>query len=313
MLPKIEIDVENLLRWAYLDELSKRQTSSAEGTWDQINLIGRQGTEIDHGHGSAQRYCHFGLPDPDALLIEKAVAGLEDLVIDWEQSFDAIAAELSGLISVNDITKRGKQPRATKAGWGKAGAKAVKVFFGEEPRQAQDKPRDVLMVGGLCTGALVTMHAVRGTRPDWIEDSPKPERVPAASGPNAMVVGDCRGRNLYSIGSYCPLKWEPSPLSIVSSRAEYVAWHDGLTRIAETIQLAKFTPLPPKVSRTPWLEDDRENPGHSIKPVMPTPNNNVGAWGTLPLVPSRGRMGPPLRQQRAGPVRYLELGAKSCG
>jgi hypothetical protein len=301
---KIEMDIEMLLRWAYLDELSKRSISSAEGIWNAIEEIGQRGG-IDLGRAAAQRYCHFGLPDPDAELIEKAVACLEDLVIDWEQSFDAIAAELSGLISVNAITKRGTQPRATKAGWGKAGAKAVKVFFGEEPRPVHDRPRDVLMVGGLCTGALVTMHAVRGTRPDWIEDSPKPERVPASSGPNAMVVGDCRGRNLYSIGSYCPLKWEPSPLSIVSSRAEYVAWHDGLTRIAETIQLAKFTPLPPKASRTPWLEEQNE-PGESIIPVIPTRGNDVSAWGTLPLHPSRGRMGPPLRQQRAGPVRYVQ-------
>jgi hypothetical protein len=306
-LPKIEMDVERLISWAYQDELSKRQTSSAEGIWDRILEDGQRGG-IDPGHGAAQRYSHFGLPDPDAELIEKAVACLEDLVIDWDQSFDAIAAELSGLISVNDITKRGEQRRVTKAGWGVAGAKAVKVFFGEEPRPMHDRPRDVLMVGGLRTGALVTMHAVKGTRPDWIEDSPKPERVPAASGPNAMMVGDCRGRNLYSIGSYCPLKWEPSPLSIVSSRAEYVAWHDGLTRIADTILLAKFTPLPPKASRTPWLDD--AEPKMEVRPVMPTATNNVSAWGTLPLVPSRDRMGPPKRFQRAGPVRYPK---EACG
>jgi len=101
-MARTEIDIETLLHWAYRDELSKRQTSSAEGIWDRILEDGQRGG-IDPGHGAAQRYSHFGLPDPDAELIEKAVSSLEDLVIDWQQSFHAIAAELSGLISINDI------------------------------------------------------------------------------------------------------------------------------------------------------------------------------------------------------------------
>lgn len=301
-MTRTEIDIELLLTWAYRDELSKRKLSSAEGIWDRIAEDGQRGG-IDPGHGAAQRYAHFGLPDTDAELIEKAVGALEDLVIDWEQSFDAIAPDLSGLISVNDMAKRNEQPRATKAGWGAAGAKAVKVFFGETPRQHHDRPRDVLMLGGLRTSALVTMHAVRGTRPDRVEDSPEPHAVPAERGTNAKIMGECRGRNLYTEGAYCPLSWEPSPLSIVSSRAEYVAWHDGLTKLAETLILAKFTALPPKASRTPWL-DARVETGREVLSVLPTPSNSIKAWGTLPLAPSRGRMGPALRSKRAGPVRY---------
>lgn len=303
---KTQIDVETLLHWAYRDELSKRQLSSAEGIWDRIQEDGQRGG-VDKGHGAAQRYSHFGLPDPDAELIEKAVSALEDLVIDWPKSFDTIAAELSGLISINQIAKRESPRRTAKAGWGDAGAKAVKAYWGEAPRPAHDRPRDVLMVGGLKTAALVTMHAIQGTRPDWQEEPPTPSMVQALKGPNAKVEGECRGRNLYSAGSYCPLQWSPSPLSIVSSRAEYVAWHDGLVRLAETLQLAKFTPLPPKASRTPWLEGQETD--KSIKQVQPAPGNSVSLWGTLPLAPARGRMGPSLRAKRAGPVRYVE----SCG
>lgn len=297
------MDVEGLLTWAYRDELSKRQTSAAEGIWDRIMQDGQRGG-VDPGHGSAQRYAHFGLPDPDAELIEKAVAQLEDTVIDWKQSFDAIAAELSALISVNDMAKRDLPARTPKASWGNSGKKAVEGWFGKGAGEPiRSKPRDVLMLGGLRTSALVTMHAIKGTQPDWIEDSPRPSMVQALKGPNAMIVGDCRGRNLYSLGAYCPLKYEPSPMSIVSSRAEYIAWHNGLTKLAETIQLAKFIALPPKASQTPWLDiDEMEAP--SIKPVMPTTVNQVSKWGTLPLAPSRGRMGPALRTARAGAVRY---------
>jgi hypothetical protein len=305
MRAKTEIDIETLLLWAFRDELSKRQTSAAEGLWDHIGELGqRGGVEIDRGHGSAQRYAYIGLPDPDALLIEKAVAGLEDLVIDWPQSFDAIAGDLAGLITVNDMARRGTAPRAPKAGWGAAGAKALNAWFGAEgARPARDRPRDVLMVAGLRTSALVTMHAMKGTRPDWIEDSPHPLPTPAVKGPNAMVLGECEGKNRYSLGASCPLIWSPSPLSIISTRAEYVAWHHGLATLARTLQTEKFNPLPPKVSRTPWLDAPVEA-GHDVKSVMPTPSNRVAGWGTLPLTPSRGRKGPPLRTPKFGPVSY---------
>lgn len=301
---KTEIDIETLLHWAYRDELSKRQLSSAEGIWDRIQEDGQRGG-VDKGHGAAQRYSHFGLPDPDAERIEKAVGALEDTVIDWPRSFDAIAAELSGLIEVNEIARPQSPARVPKAGWGAAGGRALKGWFGADgAKPVQERPRDVLMVGGLRTSALVTMHAVKGNRPDWREEPPQPRPVPAVKGPNAKIFGECKGKNLYSLGAYCPIRWSPSPLSIVTSRAEYIAWYNGLTELARTLHLAKFIVLAPKASQTPWLDDARVETGHEVKSVVPTPSNQVSAWGTLPLAPSRGRMGPPLRTVKAGPVRY---------
>lgn len=299
---KTEIDIETLLHWAYRDELSKRQTSSAEGIWDRILEDGQRGG-VDKGHGAAQRYSHFGLPDPDAELIERAVSGLKDMVIDWQQSFDAIAGELSGLITVNDMAKPESRSRTPRGNWGAAGTKAMKAWWGPAgAKPARDRPRDVLMVGGLQTAALVTMHAIKGTRPDWNEAPPQPHPTPALKGTNAMILGECRGRNLYSAGSCCPLRWLPSPLSIVSSRAEYIAWHHGLIKLAETLQTEKFTALPPRAHQTPWLE--QSEPENAVRSVMPTPSNRVSDWGTLPLAPPRDRMGPPLQTRKASPVRY---------
>src|SRR6185312_9952477 len=299
---KIRLDSEFLVRWAYQDELSKRHTSAAEGIWDRITQIGQQGG-IDPGHGAAQRYAHFGLPDPDAERIEQAVGQLEDLVLDWKASFATLAGDLAGLISVNDLAKRSTDQPPRKAGWGEAGTKALKAWWGPDgAKPYMTRPRDVLMVGGLRTGALVTMHAVRGTRPDWIADELQPHSVPSLSGPGAMLVGRCEGRNRYSLGSYCPLAWSPSPLSILSSRAEYAAWHAGLIRLAGMLELEKFIALPPKVSATPWLEAEGVAP--ALRPVIPTESNHVSGWGTLPLSPVRGRMGPALRKARGGVVRY---------
>ena len=198
-------------------------------------------------------------------------------------------------------------PRAPKVNWGKAGDRAVKAFFGPgaDQRPAQDRPRDILMVNSLSTSALVTMHAIKGNRPDWVEEEPKPLPTPAARGTNAMIIGECKGNNLYSMGSVCPLKWSPSPLSVLTSRADYVAWHRGLVTLAEKLQLEKFVALPPKAAPTPWLDDPEEiEESRGIYAVMPNGSNSVRSWGTLPLKPSRGRMGAPVRTQRASSVRY---------
>lgn len=303
-MQKIEMEIEGLLRWAYMDELSKRQCSAAEGIWDRIQENQHHGG-IDCGHGAAQRYAHFGLPDADAELIERAVSGLEELIIDWDQSFDTIAAELIGLISVNDVSPdRARKPRQPKVNWGSAGDKALKVFFGSgNERQPHDRPRDVLIVGGIKTSVLVTMHAIKGTRPDWREDEVRPGMVPHSLRESLPTVhGSCEGKNRYSAGSYCPLKWSPSPLSVVTSRADYAAWHQGLCTLANTLQLAKFIALPPKAPATPWINNDE--PKDHVIPVIPTGRNGVDGWGTLPLHPVRGRKGAPQRQAKAGPVRY---------
>ena len=295
---KTEIDIETLLHWAYRDELSKRHTSAAEGIWDRIREDGQRGG-VDKGDGGAQRYSHFGLPDPDAERIEVAVGRLGDMVIDWQARFDDIAGDIAGLITVNDMPGRVQHRRAPRTGWGPAGDKALQAWWGPKgARPLNDRPRDVLMVGSLRTAALVTMHAIRGTRPDWREDPPRPIPTPARKGPNAMVMGECKGRNLYSLGAQCPLIWEPSPMTIVSSRAEYVAWHQGLVDLAAALELAKFAPLPPKAPPTPWNDPPAPVPG---EPIEIRPEVKLS---TLPLAPHRGRKAGQPHHAKAGPVRY---------
>lgn len=298
-MAKTEIDIETLLHWAYRDELSKRQTSAAEGIWDRIQEDGQRGG-VDKGDGGAQRYSHFGLPDPDAERIERAVGGLGDMVIDWASRFDAIAGDMAGLITVNDMPARASHlRRAPRTGWGAAGDRALKGWWGPKGNiPIRDRPRDVLLVGSLRTAALVTMHAIRGSRPDWREDPPVPIPTPARKGPNAMILGECRGRNLYSLGAHCPLIWEPSPLSIVSSRAEYVAWHHGITELAGMLDLAKFTALTPKAPPTPWNDPPVLRPG---EPIEIRPEVKLS---TLPLAPARGRKTGAPHHAKAGPVRY---------
>lgn len=287
-MPKVEVEIERLLTWAYRDELSKRQTSAAEGIWDRIEDNGQRGG-IDPGHGAAQRYAHFGLPDPDAEAIEKAVGKLVDVTVDWSESLETIACELAGLVSVNDFSRRpaGDQGKITTAGW--TDAKTGKW------RQAENRPRDVLMLGTLRPKALVTMHAIQGTRPDWRDEPPRPYAIQADRGPNAKIIGECKGKNLYSSGSYCPLQWDPSPTSIITARAEYAVWWEALQTLSETLELANHVALPPRASPVPWSDPIEEGEGRVI-PVMPTATNRASLWGTLPLQPLRGRMLGPYRR-----------------
>lgn len=294
---KVEMDIEMLLRWAYHDELSKRAVSAAEGIWDRIHDNQHHGGIDRSHHGAGQRYAHFGLPDPDAERIEWAVAALDEQIIDWPRSIDAIAGDLGGLITINDVTPSSAPKRVPKVGWGKAGDRALKGMFGPgAERLREDRPRDVIMVAGLRADVLVAMHAIKGTRPDWHEAQPQPKRVQAERGTHAKIVGECRGKDLYTTGSNCPLRYEPSPLSVVHSRADYAAWHRGLVMLSETLVLDKFVALPPKAPPTPWFDNVEREDKSRIIPVVPNGRNSVTAYGTLPLTPARGRARAPLRR-----------------
>lgn len=288
MKAKTEIDIEKLLHWAYRDELSKRQTSAAEGIWDRLRHTAQLGG-LEPGHGSAQRYAHFGLPDADAETIERAVAALESVVIDWSASMPTIAAGLTGLVTINDLQRRATPGKVTVSTWGAKNGARVK---------AENRPRDVLMLGTLRPAALVTQHAIRANRPDWFNQEPRPQMVPALKGPNARIEGECKGRNLYSTGSYCPLQWEPSPASVILARADYAAWWNGLNTLADSLVLDKFIALHPTAPPTPWIEPDE--PEMTILHVPTSPFQ--GSYG---LTPERPRAGPPLRMPKAGPAREL--------
>ncbi|SFM00286.1 hypothetical protein SAMN03159423_4842 [Bradyrhizobium sp. NFR13] len=300
-MPKIEMDIEKLLHWAFRDELSKRAVSAAEGIWDRIQENQHHGGIDRSHHGAGQRYAQIGLPHPDAERIERAVTGLQMLVVEWDKCIDIIAGDLGGLITINDVAPSTAPKRVPKVGWGAAGNRALKGMFGPgAERLHQDRPRDVIMVAGIRTDVLVAMHAIKGTRPDWFEEQPQPKRVQAERGVNAKIIGECRGKDLYTVGSYCPLRYDPSPMTVVHSRADYAAWHRGLLVLSETLELEKFVALPPKAPATPWFEDEVEERSRVLRPSNLWPASH----SILPLSPERERTRSPLRRSKASPVRY---------
>jgi hypothetical protein len=307
MANRTEMEIEKLLQWAYRDELSKRFTSAAEGIWDRLFEGAQLGIDRTRDKSAAQRYASIGLPDRDAETLAAAVEDLKDLAIDWRQSFDTVAGDLAGLVTVNDMTRRRGEPRERlpTVGWGKAGERALKAWWGPQGQGVYYPPqRDVLMVSGISTKMLVRSHAVKATRPDWREEPPTPSKIMAERGPNVKVIGECLGRNRYTSGSHCPIQWEPSPISILQTRADYLAWHHGLVMLAQTVELEKFIILPPSAPQLPWFYPEQKGR------VIDVSTGEV--FETLPLTPDRPRAGPRAPRKRASAVRSVdtsEIGA----
>lgn len=288
---KREVEIEALLRWCFRDELPKRQLSSAEGIWRDI-AIGRGGL-IGNGESSAQRYASFGLPHPDADLIESAVSDLPMMVIDWDESLPAIMGDLAGLLTVNDL-RREQEERGhiTHSSW------PSKTYSKTERRaQAVNRPRDVIFAGSIDIGALVTSHARQGTRPRWYSGPVACHQTPARNDPSkTMIIGESWGRDRYSTGACCPLTWRPSLLTVATARADYLAWWRGLAMLAEMLVLDEHTALPPAAERLPWFDGE---PEVSLYAQASPPK-----YGTLPLKPQRLAAGPTRGQGEDIPKRY---------
>lgn len=290
---KERVDIELLLQWAYLDELPKREISSAEGVWDGIREYGQRGG-IDIGGGGAQRYPHFGLPHKDAELIELAVGALGSASIDSD--YDLIVGEFAALVSVNDFKPR----RAVRI----AGKTSEAGYYDKDTMPPAFEPRDIFVLNTINVAALVTTHAVMRTRPDWSSAQTRPYQTPALHGRGTKIVGECRGRNLYTAGSYCPLRWSPSPVQVVLGRADYHVWRQALTKLSETLDLTEHEALPPAASATPWLEAEEKQRVWSYAVARQRP---------LPLKPQRKRAGPPLKKSNKDKGRAVEVdkGAKA--
>ncbi len=290
-----EMEIENLLLWAFREELPKKQLSVQEMCWDSMAISGPFGP-IDEGI-SVQRYAYVGEPHADARIIEKAVDALPLVVIDWEESLEAIMGDLCGLVSVNDLTRQTLEERPTKSGWTDGRRHHENSRNPPASHDLRGKSaRDVLLVGSVQVAELVATHARQGTRPKWYSQPATCHPTPSRDPSKALLIGQSGGRNLYSIGSHCPISWGIkrkddkygdkliTPVMIALARADYIGWWRGLSMLAESLVLAEHVALPPTAPRLPWFNPEPSAAvfGQRSPPKMPA----------LPLKPLRERAGP---------------------
>lgn len=225
-------DIEKLLTWAFVDELPKRQLSSAEANWDNISRTGGLGgVAID---ATPQRYAAISAPHPDAVIIEHQVKGIAELL-------------------------------------GGSGERVTVDYLASRPMLFGDMmaPRE-MSLPAFNIVALVKSNAVLRRRPRWNVGRMLPQRTLAANGRPVVAGIERNGR--YPPGSYCPLTWTPSWREVAESRAEYLLWHRALAELADALadSLVAHTPQRPAAPQTPWI-DNSERTGKIWGKALVTP------------------------------------------
>jgi hypothetical protein len=126
------------------------------------------------------------------------------------------------------------------------------AWFGEAHRDAITVHRAVQQLPPPAP-ALILKHATLQTQPDWL---PGPIRVGPTYGPHRKlprVVGECRGHNKYTLGSYCPLRWVPSLAEINAARLEWQCWWGALFVLSASLRLSEHVVTGPAALVSPWL------------------------------------------------------------
>jgi hypothetical protein len=291
------IDVEDVVAWAYGDELNKRRATETPYNLSRhdASLVGRWTSppgfpeispmfrSVFAGGGSASTagssWDHArlppgaGAPDPDALAIETAIAALgetmagltapEELALDLGFPVDVDGAFAAALANVVNIVRV-------------HGALKRRPVLGVE----SPNPQPVMGVNGKT--AIVRMTTVRFKTVERDESGRQVEARREAEAPAARIRSD-----LYEAGAFCKLKWDPDPKIMVNERAEYLIWRLALDRLAGALsgKLARFAVIAPSAPLAPWL-GDRD----SGKPAALMAQGVAGVYTALEILTLEARL-----------------------
>ncbi len=102
---------------------------------------------------------------------------------------------------------------------------------------------------------LVEAHARAGVSPDWCRHPPKARPVVGPNGKHKICGGRRHGKDRYSEGAQCPLRWgDPTIEGLARARAEYTVWWRSLDRLAKSLngKLKDHTVTAPAAIPAPW-------------------------------------------------------------
>lgn len=248
---KKQIDIEKLLQWAMREELPKGQRVAAS-PWDMITQFAALGVRVQ-----TSGYCGDGFgftpgaPHEDAITVAAAMKGI-DTKATFKHLADA-APLFTGLVLDGELID----------------ARAI----------AGDAMRSI-MLASFDPRSIVISNATMGTRPKWKFEHPTPHQmfsqernargelraIALVHGVDSdgyeIAIKKNRGRKAMreafdlSMTPRSPINWhDPSLLHIGECRAEYVAWHHALTRLALDLagKLKEFEPMAPVAAALPWI------------------------------------------------------------
>lgn len=242
------LDIEDVLTWAYRDELPKRRDEGGGGEPCSISPMFRGaalGTRIDSWSREPGMPAALGDPHPDSLLVEAAVGEL---------------------VAFRD------RPLGMEPGW------LSSDFTGLAVDEA-----GALVRAGRTIDLLVIVNAKLRRRPLY-DGRPTPGPTLLANNKPSVLAPELRsetaigGRTvkhevlvataairagIYRPGARSPVTWSPDPQSVTLERAEYAVWRAALVFLAERLegQLASISVLSPSAPERPWLgEQDAGKP-----------------------------------------------------
>ena len=241
--PKRVMDIEELLSWAFRDELPKdRGDGGRFGPPSYSSPLGRMvamGTSVDNWSREPGHPAAMGPPDPGAFLVAAAVedlAGLAEQAIEGELD---LVPDFGAIGTLDEVA-------------------AVRRALCQLP-------------------AIVARCAKLGQRPSW-RASTYPGPMRTGNGRAQVVRWTCvlqktiggesfeeqqltpvsaEGRDSYPLDSYCPLQYEPSLQSIAEERAEYLVWWGALDALALSLagRIAGIDVLPSLAPQRPWRDE----------------------------------------------------------
>lgn len=248
---KKQMDIENLLRWAFVHELPKgRENGGGQGirsAWEGIYNLGVLGTLVQTDGFSGGGFIEPGEPHRDATLIGEAVRGLEGMEIGGFEDWDAFA----------DVPELAAHMEGVSA---RVAARMAAMPAGSRAR---------LPV------TLTISAAVTGRGPDWRWPEEPRARMVERSGKPAWFVKraftdafgrrsaietdgfDARaGRPLR--GAYRKYVVAPDPWLVALARMDWQVWVLSLATLAAELDgcLADWDVVAAQHSPTPWVDGE---------------------------------------------------------
>ncbi len=266
--PMRSLDIEAALRWAFRDELPKREAMPM-GASRMVRSVGSSSARVETGESLTQMMMGLGanrygvVPDlagigeahPDAVTIGRAVAELDRMEIgvppDWKPlaEMDDLSPEVTRLI------------QAAVDGISADVSSRTRLF-------------------GIKTSSLVRRHALDGGAPAWEAKVPS---VKVVSTPNGQPMWFVRrmswsksvdGRDVaeeieengYNPRSkrpygdaYRKMFLDPDPSAAILGRAEYEIWHAALDALTSDLatKLTSIRLTPSRRVPRPWIEGDQ--------------------------------------------------------
>jgi len=242
------MDIEDVLRWAFTDELPKRREDDGSLRMREFPSVCPMFAMAQHG-GRIENFTRepgfpaaMGEPHPDALIVEAAVLALSRF---HEHRFDGDLGLAPDLPAGQD--EQGPMAYAMSR---LVDLVRIKARLGARPTfKASPEPAAVIDKQGR---PLVMI--LRTTMKTDAEGRLRPHHVEEKVG--------AEGKDRYPRGAYCVLEWD-EPKSILMERAEYAAWWAGLDVLAHKLsgKLASIAVLPPAAAQRPWTgEADAAKP-----------------------------------------------------